>query len=142
MISSNSLGYVTLKPALAQVCIGQQFEVTCATNESNLVWSFVPLLINHQGVSIQQNWLIGSEDLTQQQRTIAVNSTSFIFVRTSMQHDLPLVSTMAVNNSSNELNMVNVSCIEVNDQFQRGMAAITTIIVVGDTHTGLMSMLY
>ena len=56
-----------------------------------------------------------------------------------MQRDSPLISTMTAINSSTELNMVNVSCTEVDDQFQRGMAAITTIIIFGDTHTGLMS---
>ena len=59
-----------------------------------------------------------------------------------MQHDSPLVSTMTAINSRAYLNMVNVNCTEVvGDQFKRGMEAITTIIVVGDIHTGLMSNL-
>ena len=132
---------MTLNPALAQVCLGQQFEVTCITNESNLVWSFVPPLIDNQGNLIRVEWVIGSQDLTEQRQGIPVNSTSITFVRTSMQHDSPLVSTMTVINSSTGLNMITVSCAELNDQFERGMVAITTIIV-GDTHTGLMSMLY
>ena len=130
---------MTLNPALVQVCIGQQFELTCTTNESTLIWSFVPTLIDKRGNLIQVEWLIGSQDLTQQQQQMAVNSSSFTFVRTSMQHDSPLISTMTATNSSTDLNVVNVSCVEVDDQFERGMAAITTIVIFGDTHTGLMS---
>ena len=62
-----STGYVILNPAaLAQVCAGQQLELICTTNESNLVWNFVPPLINNQGNLIQGEWLIGSQDMTQQ----------------------------------------------------------------------------
>jgi hypothetical protein len=98
-------GYVTLTPAHAQACVGQQLEVTCTTNETALLWNFVPHLINNQGVSVQREWLIASEDLTQQLQQFTINSTSFAFARTSMQHESPLVSKMTITNSSTGLNM-------------------------------------
>ena len=64
----DSTGYVTLNTALAQACAAQQLEVTCTTNESNLVWNFVPPLINNWGNLIQGEWLIGSQDMTEQQQ--------------------------------------------------------------------------
>ena len=68
-----------LNPAHAQVCVGQQLELTCTTNETALVWNFVPHLINNQGASVQREWLIASEDLTQQLQQFTINSTSFAF---------------------------------------------------------------
>ena len=60
-----------------------------------------------------------------------------------MQHVSPLVSTLTIINSSVGLNMINVSCAEiVGVQFECGMAVISTIIVIGDTHTGWMSQFY
>ena len=135
-------GYVTLNPALVQVCVGHQFKLTCTTTESNLVWNFVPPLINNQGNLIQGEWLIGSQDLTQQQQQITVNSTSVTLVRTSMQYASPLVSTITAINSSTGLNMANVSCTEIiGDGFEPGMVELTAIIVIGDIFTGLINLL-
>ena len=128
-----------LNPAHAEVCVGQQLELTCTTNETALVWNFVPHLINNQGASVQREWLIASEDLTQQLQQFTINSTSFAFRRTSMRYGSPLVSTLTIINSSTGLNMENISCTEVID-VELAMSVLTTIIIVGDTHTGLILM--
>ena len=126
-----------LNPAHAQVCVGRQLEIRCTTNETALVWNFVPHLINSQGASVQREWLIASEDLTEQLQQFTINSTSFAFRRTSMRHDSPLVSTLTIINSSTGLNMANVSCTEVIG-VELAMSVLTTIIIVGNTHTGLI----
>ena len=129
---------MTLHPSPAQVCVGQQLEVTCTSNETSVVWKFVPHLMDNQGASLQREWLFASEDLTQQLQQFTLNSTSFAFVRTTMQHDSPLVSTLTIINSGNALNLTNISCTEVIG-VELAMTVLTTIIVIGDTHTGLMS---
>lgn len=57
-----------------------------------------------------------------------------------MQHGSPLVSTMTIIiNGSTGLSMRNVSCAEVvGVQFERGAAALTKIIIIGDTKSILM----
>ena len=124
-----------LNPAPAQVCVGRQLEITCTTNETALLWNFVPHLMDNQGASVQREWLIASEDLTQQLQQFTVNSSSFAFRRTSMRHDSPLVSTLTIINSSNALNMINISCTEVIG-VELAISVLTTIIIVGNTHTG------
>ena len=58
-----------------------------------------------------------------------------------MRYSSPLVSTMTTVNSSSALNMKNVSCTNImNNQF--AMSAIATILVIGDTHTGMISSAY
>ena len=126
-----------LNPAMAQVCVGRQLEITCTTNETALVWNFVPPLINNQGVSIPQDWFISSTDLSQQPQHLTVNSTNFTILRTSERSSSPLVSTMTIFNSSSALNMKNVSCTNIINN-QLAMVAITTILVIGETHTGIM----
>lgn len=126
-------GLVTLSPSgVAQVCARQQLEVMCTTNETSLVWNFVPPLVNNQGISIRQDWFIASTDVGQQLQELRVNSTTFTFGRSSMQHRSPMVSTMTIANSSGALNMSGIRCTEVvNDQL--AAAATSTIQVVGDT---------
>ena len=127
-----------LHPAPAQVCVGRQLEVTCTTNETALIWNFVPHLFDNQGASLQREWLIASEDLTQQLQQFTINSSSFAFQRSSKQHESPLVSMLTITNSGNALNMIDISCTEVIG-VELAMTVLTTIIVIGDTHTGLMS---
>ena len=126
-----------LNPAHAQVCVGEQLEITCTTNETALLWNFVPHLMDNQGTSLQREWFIASEDLTQQLQQFTINSTFFTFLRISMRDNSPLVSTLTIINSSNALNMLNVSCTEVIG-VELAMSVLTTIIIVGNTHTGLI----
>ena len=56
-----------------------------------------------------------------------------------MRHGSPLVSTLTIINGSIGLNMANVSCTEVIG-VELAMSVLTTIIIVGDTHTGLILM--
>ena len=130
------VGFVTLSPGLSQVCIGQDLVLTCATNQTAKVWNFVPPLSNHLGVPIPQDWFISFSDQSQQSQTLIVNSTKFTIERTSGMNSFPLVSTMTVVNSSSALNMATVSCTNIINS-RHGMSALATIIVVGDTHTGL-----
>lgn len=133
-------GFVTLSPfQAAQVCVGQQLELTCITNETAVVWNFVPPLVDDQGAPISLDWFIFSTDLDQQLQQFGVNSTTFTFVRTSMRNSSPLVSTLNIINSSSALNMTTVSCMKIVNR-QRAIAVFTTIVVVGNTHTGLMSL--
>ena len=126
-------GLVTLSPSgVAQVCARQQLEVTCTTNETSLVWNFVPTLVDDQGRSIRQDWFIASTDLSQQLQQLTVNFTTFTFVRSSARQSSPLVSTMTIVNSSGALNMSGIRCTEIVNN-QLATAASSTIQVVGDT---------
>ena len=127
------IGLVTLSPSgVVQVCSGQQLNLTCTTNERFLVWNFVPQLITNLGTSVMVEWLIASEDLTEQIQEITVNATSFSFRRTSAQHSSPLVSTVTIVNSSSALNMTSIRCTEVvGDGFElHRETAVSTIIQV------------
>ena len=127
---------MTLTPSSrAQVCVGEQLELTCATNETLVAWNFVPHLINAQGVSIALDWFISSNDQTQQLQSFTVNSTSFTFMRTSMQHSSPLVSMLIIVNSSGALDMITVRCTKIVDN-ERVMSALSTILVIGATQKG------
>ena len=133
-----NLGFVRVSPpGLAQVCEGKQLQLTCTTNEPAKVWNFVPPLINNQGVSIPQDWFVSITDLSQQPQYLMLNSTNFTVVRTSMRNSSPLVSTMTIVNSSSALNMKNISCTNIIDN-QFAMSAIATILVIGETHTGII----
>jgi hypothetical protein len=132
---------VTITPGLAQVCEGEQLELTCTTNEAFKVWNFVPPLINGQGVSILQDWFITSTDRSQQPQQLRVNSTTFTIMRTSQRNSSPLVSTMTIINSSSALNMKSVSCTNIVNN-QRAMSATATILIIGDTHTGMKSLFF
>ena len=126
---------VTLSPSgVVQVCSGQQLNLTCTTNERFLVWNFVPQLITNLGTSVMVEWLIASEDLTEQLQEITVNATSFSFRRTSAQHSSPLVSTVTIVNSSSALNMTGIRCTEVvGDGFElRRETAVSTVIQVAE----------
>lgn len=127
------VGLVTLSPSgVAQVCQGaRQQLVMCTTNETLLAWTFVPPLVNNRGVPIQLDWFISSTDLSQQLQQIRANSTTFTFVRTSMRHSSPLVSTMTIINSSKALNMTGVTCTEIVGN-QQGTAVSSTIQIIGD----------
>ena len=118
-------------PGVAQVCTGQRLELTCITNESFLVWNFVPPLMNDQGVSIPQDWFISSEDLSQQLQRLTVNFTSFTFARTSMRNISPLVSTLTIINSSIALNKIRMNCAKIAGNTLSQITS-STIYVIGD----------
>ena len=129
-------GFLKLSPfEVTQVCVRQEVKLTCATSETFLVWNFVPPLLNAQGASLPQDWFIASRDLSQQIQRLTVNFTSFTFMRTSTQNSSFLVSTLTIYNSSSALNMAGVSCTEIVGS-ERAMSALTTILIIGDTHTG------
>ena len=68
---------------------------------------------NDQGAPQEYRRNINSHDGSQQISVIAVNSTSFTFMRTSAQGSSPLISTLVINSVSRDLNGTVVHCLDV-----------------------------
>lgn len=129
---------MTLSPSgVVQVCsrLSQQLDITCTTNETFLVWNFVPPLVNSQGISVPQNWFITSIDQSQQLQQLTVNSTSFTIRRTSIRNVSPLVSILTIINSSSALDMIEIRCTEIVGN-ERATAVSSTIQVIADKKIG------
>ena len=81
----------------AVICQGEQLELICTTytNESFLKWT--SLLQNEQGKVQMYSRYISLMDVSQQESSMVVNSTSFNASRVSHQGMSPLVSRLLIN---------------------------------------------
>jgi hypothetical protein len=107
-------GLLTLSPkSVAPVChVGDPLLVTCTASVEFIKWSI--LQVNDQGTleeattSVQIN---SRDDNQVVQR--AMNSSTFLFTRTSPQLASPLVSILLVDSVSVDLNGTVVNCSDV-----------------------------
>ena len=120
--------------AVARVCqAGDEFELTCSTNETYLKWSFMAR--NRLGRFQEYGpRFIYSEDASQQTADIAVNSTIFTITRTSAQNSSPLISTLVINSVNRSLNGTVMKCEDV----ETTMPATTTIQFIDESMSYLL----
>lgn len=126
---------------VAPVCsAGQQLVLTCNTTERFLRWSFS--LLNEEGNIMIYTRAVTSIDGSQQVSHIIVNSTSFMFSRTSSQGMLPLISKLLINPLSNGLNGTKVNCTGVSDTVNdETSTSTTTIHIIRDSYAGISLLL-
>ena len=107
------IGMVTLSPTeVAPFCqVGDPLELTCNTTGNFLRWIFT--VCDDQGVPLEHRRNINSQDESQQMSEIHVNSTTFTFTRISDQGMHPLISTLAIDSVSRDLNGTEVYCVDV-----------------------------
>ena len=106
----------------AVLCEGEELELICTSNnETYLQWSW-SLQIEY-GKVLEYSRFISSMDMSQQENSVSVNSTSFYISRVSHQGRLPLVSRLLISPVSLQVNAVTIAnCTEVGAD---GMASIT-----------------
>ena len=95
------------------ICQGEQLELTCTTytNVSFLRWT--SLLQNEPGKVRMYSRYISLMDVSQQDTSMVVNSTSFNVSRVSHRGMSPLVSRLLINPVTIGLNGTQVNCTEV-----------------------------
>ena len=124
---------VSLSPmTVAPVCrVGDPLQITCTASVEFIKWSI--LQTNEQGtlVEVFNSVQINSRDANYQISQRSVNSSSFIFMRSSSQFSSPLISTLSINSVSISLNETVVRCSEVGGS----MTSASTTIHIIDTNT-------
>ena len=103
---------VTMSPmSVAPVCdVGDPLQLICTASVEFIRWSI--MVVNDQGIIEEITVNINSGDTSQQMSQRLVNSTTFIFMRSSAQNR-PLVSTLSIDSVSTGLNGTVVHCVEV-----------------------------
>ena len=126
-----SPGLVEISPlVVALVCeAGDQLQLTCNSSSPLHTWKFTA--ISESGAVMTYETPIqslGPTGLLNSQEQLTINSTvMFTFSRLSIEHDLPLISRVIINDVSEGLNGVEMNCTDA------GMinSATTTIQVIG-----------
>ena len=93
--------------------VGDPLQLTCTTSVEFLEWHM--RVINEQGGLHEITAFSNSRDVARQLTRMVVNDTSFTFMRTSARNDTPLVSTLAINSTSIDLNGTVVRCMDANN---------------------------
>jgi hypothetical protein len=113
--------------SVASVCrVGNSLELTCTASVQFIRWSI--LQVNDQGTleEVVNAAKINSRDANQMSQ-IELNSTTFIFTRTSAQGASSLVSTLSIDSVNIGLNGTVVRCSNLSNQL---IYASTTIQIV------------
>ena len=137
-MTENWAGELILSPTEeAVICVGENSELICTTNETFLRWSWS--LQIEQGKIETYSRYISSTDLSQQANPVVMNSTLFNASRVSHRWRSPLVSRLVIYPMNISLNgTIKVNCTEV-DATMNEMAS-TTINIVGDAHSSKYSI--
>ena len=97
---------------VAPVCrVGDPLNLTCTASVEFLGWSIS--VVNDRGIPEEITAFSNSIDESQQLTQRIINSTTFIFMRTSAQGAAPLISTLSIDSVSIGLNGIVVHCMEV-----------------------------
>ena len=118
---------------VTQICAEQQFELTCSTNETGLVWDLDDTISDSQD---QLQYLFFSSDPDPAIRQLQVGSTMLILVRNSTRNSLSLVSSLSVINASSSINGKKVNCTELIMNTVKGQVKSTTFHTIGANHNG------
>lgn len=117
------VGILVLSPEVAYLCFGEQFILTCSTNEMFLRW----------GIAISQRSdtrLVSSIGTAREVEPLVFNSTTFYISRTSDDAALPLISTLLIDNVTNSINRTVVNCSEITEDGETRTLA-TSIHIIG-----------
>ena len=104
---------LTVSPLRDSVCNGSQFEVSCATNETFLRWEFSVITSESGGTPMTFMRTVSSFGPSSDIEPLTVNSTLFMFSRTSTQDDLPLTFRLLIDPVTVNLNGTVLNCVEV-----------------------------
>jgi hypothetical protein len=120
-------GMVILSPmTVAPVCdVGDPVNLTCTASVEFIRWNIT--VVNDQGIIEEITANSNSGDASQQMSQRVINSTTFIFMRSSAQNG-PLVSTLSIDSVSIGLNGTVVRCVEVGGSMA---SASSTIHIIG-----------
>ena len=120
-------GMLTLFPMMvAPVCrVGDPLQLTCTASVEFIRWSIV--VANEHGMEEEITVSRNSRDSSPPPRERIINSTTFIFTRTSAEDVLPLISTLTINSTSIGLNGTVVHCVDTNNALT---SASTTIYII------------
>ena len=117
---------------VAPVCrVGDTLNLTCTASVEFIEWSFS--LVNEQRALEKITAFSNSIDASQQVTRRTVNSTTFIFMRTSAQGAAPLISTLSIDSVSIGLNGIVVHCMEVKGSMISASATIHIIVDVSNS---------
>ena len=118
-------GVVTISPSpRAAVCrAGDTLKLTCNTTASVLMWELT-------FARVTDSFTTTLTSTASAEQRFAINSTTFVFLRTSRSGKLPLISTLMITPVSNHHNGSQVTCREAGSS-TTAMAA-TTVYIVGD----------
>ena len=124
---------------MASVChVNDALNITCTTPSVQFIgWSI--MVVNERGTLEEIIGYSTSTDRSQQVTPMMVNSTSFTFMRSSAQYDVPLISTLSIDKVSIGLNGTVVHCMEADSSSMMKASESTTIHIIGANSSELAS---
>ena len=119
---------------VAPVCrVGDPLQLTCTPTASINFLEWNLRVVNDHGMVEEINAFSNSKDTTQQVTQITINSTTFIFMRSSAQNK-SLVSTLFINSTSIGLNGTVVHCSDAGNSMSRNQTLASTTIRIIDVN--------
>ena len=97
---------------LIPVCNGNQLKVTCSTTETFLRWN-ITLPQNGKSSINTYTRMVSSHSVTSLVSPILINSTRIDLHRSSVEGELPLISSLMISSVSTIINRTLLTCMEL-----------------------------
>ena len=115
---------------LIPVCNGNQLKVTCSTTETFLRWN-ITLPQNGKSSINTYTRTVSSHSVTSLVSPILINSTRIDLHRSSVEGELPLISSLMISSVSTIINRTLLTCMELTSSPESA----TTIVHIPENDT-------
>ena len=137
LVLTDTESKIILSPdGLANVCPGEEFTLTCSTDQADFVkWNVQNTITS----SFSRSWLISNSGTSVMLNlSIAEDPNAFSISRNSEPESLPLISSLTITNVTTSWNGTVVNCTEAGDavtESNRSVAAATIQVITSDIGT-------